>query len=517
MKAINVLLALLVSLAVAAGVLEIGLRLLGMGPQPTINKFDKDLGWVKTPNSVAHRKTGEYDVTFKINSLGLRDDEMTSPAKPAGTFRVLALGDSFVQGYTVDRENLFADILEKWWQAEGRKVDVINAGTEGYSTDQEVVWFQERGREYQPDLVLLFPYENDLYWNAKTHYDRYPKPRFNPSGEAEMRVLQDPGPPSVVDRWALGRFLKTVFSHHDLWSPAGGHPLPMEWVAYFRTDPEPMREVKERTHGALLALQRSCKDVGAALCVVPIPNKAAIEPTAKKTLESQVGVDTGSWSPDVPVETFLALCKDLGIPAIDPRDALRADVPKVRDGHLYYQKDWHLNAEGNRTLARFVHDQLDTSGAFPAAFASTRKAELPIPPDAPPSYGPVKLFAFLWALLSISWILTYRKDPAWQAPLKVAVMLGLVFTIALGGGWLLGQLPAAWSSKIAVLFVLGLLGFIVWKLGRRIGTIVELFICFVGRGHWYLIPLVVVLLSVGSLLVVAASSPLIAPFIYTLF
>src|SRR6185436_2875729 len=141
--------------------------------------------------------------------------------------------------------------------------------------------------------------------------------------------------------------------------------------------------------------------VGAALCVVPIPNKAAIEPTAKKTLENQVGVDTSSWSPDVPVETFLALCKDLGIPAIDPRDALRADVPKVRDGHLYYQKDWHLNAEGNRTLARFVHDQLDTSGAFPAAFVATRKSELPIPPDAPPSYGPVKLFAFLWALLSI--------------------------------------------------------------------------------------------------------------------
>ncbi len=172
MKAINVLLALLVSLLVAAGVLEVGLRLLGMGPQPTINKFDKDLGWVKTPNSSAHRKTGEYDVTFKINALGLRDDDMESPKKPAGVFRVLVLGDSFVQGYTVERENLFVDILEKWWQAEGRKVDVINAGTEGYSTDQEVLWFQLYGRDFQPDLVVLCPYENDLYWNAMTHYDR---------------------------------------------------------------------------------------------------------------------------------------------------------------------------------------------------------------------------------------------------------------------------------------------------------------------------------------------------------
>jgi len=41
--------------------------------------------------------------------------------------------------------------------------------------------------------------------------------------------------------------------------------------------------------------------------------------------------------------------------------------------------------------------------------------------------------------------------------------------------------------------------------------------CFALRGHWYLMPLLVVLLTIGSLLVVAASSPLIAPFIYTLF
>src|SRR5258705_5430669 len=99
-----------------------------MEPQPTNNMFDKKLGWMKTPNSEAHRKTGEYDVTFKINALGLRDDPMTSPAKPAGAFPVVALGDSFVQGYTVDLQNLFADILETWWQAEGGKVDGINDG-----------------------------------------------------------------------------------------------------------------------------------------------------------------------------------------------------------------------------------------------------------------------------------------------------------------------------------------------------------------------------------------------------
>jgi hypothetical protein len=62
-----------------------------------------------------------------------------------------------------------------------------------------------------------------------------------------------------------------------------------------------------------------------------------------------------------------------------------------------------------------------------------------------------------------------------------------------------------------------ILSFVVIKLGRRLTTSGELFTAFTRRGHWYLMPLVVVLLSIGSLLVVAASSPLIAPFIYTLF
>ena len=65
--------------------------------------------------------------------------------------------------------------------------------------------------------------------------------------------------------------------------------------------------------------------------------------------------------------------------------------------------------------------------------------------------------------------------------------------------------------------VLGLLTFVLYKLGERLGTIAELVRAFTLRGHWYLLPLLSVLLTVGSLLVVAASSPLVAPFIYTLF
>jgi hypothetical protein len=218
MRAVNVLLAIAVSLLLALSVFEGGLRLIGFSPPSTLNHFDAKLGWTKIPSYEITRGTSEFDVTFTTNSRGLRDDEDLSPAKPEGVYRVVVLGDSFALGYTVDREDLFVDQLEGWWNSEQRRVQVVNGGTEGWSTDQEVRWFLEEGASYEPDLVLLLPYENDIYWNGQSAYHRFPKPRFvpirpgdavDPAALVESRTLVDPGPGPLLPRTGIGRFLIT--------------------------------------------------------------------------------------------------------------------------------------------------------------------------------------------------------------------------------------------------------------------------------------------------------------------
>lgn len=510
MRALNVLLALLVSLLLALAVLEGGLRLIGLGPQPTLGQFDPQLGWVKTPGAKVHRKTSEFDVHFEINALGLRDDPMASAAKPAGKLRVLMLGDSFVQGYTVERHDLFVDILENWWQSEGREVDVVNAGTEGYSTDQEALWLSGPGRAFQPDVVLLFPYENDLYWNGATAYDRFQKPRINEDGKPEPRVLADPGEKSAFQKTALGSLIEKLSTPRKSWTPDGGHALDMESAAFFHEPPEFMKEALARTRGALLHAQQTCKELGARLVVVPIPHKACVQQDAREALGRYLGVDAARWSPEQPSETFLGLCKELSIETIDARKGLA--------GELYFQRDWHFNPAGNRAFAKVLHDELDARGAFPAAYAAkTAAAEPPVSEAG----GSLPLWPFVWAGLVLAlgtlYSRLYRDEPAWRAYLQVGCMLGLVFAIAMGGSKLVGKLPPGISAAVIVLLVGGILSFVLVKLGKRIGTTLELFLAFTRRGHWYLLPLVVVLLSIGSLLVVAASSPLVAPFIYTLF
>lgn len=520
MKAINVLLAIAVSLLVGLLVFEGGLRIMGFGPQERLVDFHPNLGWAKKPNFEIDRSGKEYDITIRTNEYGLVDDSMASRRKP-GAYRVLALGDSFTQGFSVERQDLFVDRLESWWAEEGRDIDVVNAGTEAYDTAQSVTWFLEEGRDFDPDLVLLFAYENDLYWNSQAFYttpdgDRE-KPRFSPDGERENMGFDPPEDSGWLSNTAtgklLGKFLSGPEATDQSFTAPTGKPAFKEFAPLLVDEPEFMDDVRAHTRGALLALQRRCEEEGIPAIVVPIPSRSVYDAKYRGTVSGTYlgGVSNDQWAPDKPVEIFLEIADDVGLATLDPREALAEG-----GGDLYFQHDWHLNPGGNAVFASYLHDELDRMGAVPAA---TEVVAMPAPPEPESAGAPfaVKLYAFLLVFLSVLYISTYPEEPKWQPPLKIATLLAVVFGLVIGLVKLQAALPPTVASFLAPLVVLGILGFVAYKLGNRLGTITELMKAFALRGHWYLMPLVIVLLTIGSLLVVAASSPLVAPFIYTLF
>ena len=518
MKALNVVLSVAVSLLIALLVLEGGLRLLGKGPPRTLNRFDARLGWsMKRDATVTRGNIEGFSVTFELNAHGLRDDADLTPEKPAGTFRVVALGDSFTLGFTVEREDLFVDQLERWWNAEGRGVQVVNTGTEAYSTDQEVAWLLEHGDEWQPDLVLLFPYENDVYWNGQGEYvGGVAKPLFRPDGSQETGDLENRFDRGWLAGTAIGRLLagKTPPGKFE----PGTKPILLEFGAILDERPDFMADPVARTRGALRALRDRCDELGARVVVVPIPSHSAVDPDFAASFEKRLGLEEVGWSADHPVDLFLALSSDAGLTTLDVRSHFRRLTEQGES--LYFPVDWHIDPTGNRAFASFLHDELDRLGLLPE---KARASELPEPlaqasPGLMARLPWLPWFLGLWALLGTCYAVTYRRDEKPQAAFaKVGGLLAVVFLIAVGGAHLLQYLPPAWAQGLLVLLLFALFGFVAWKLGSRLEIIAELMAAFVGRGHWYLMPLVTVLLTVGSLLVVAASSPLVAPFIYTLF
>lgn len=530
MRGVNVLLALFVSVLIGFAIFEVGLRFTNFAPEHSGNVFDAELGWAKQPGAELERSRTEFDVHIEINELGLRDDPMASPAKPDGVYRVVVLGDSFTMGYTVERRDLFVDLLEDWWQAEGRAIEIVNAGVEGYSTDQSARWLQLHGADFQPDLVIHFPYENDIYWNGQKSYLRYPKPRYMPSGRVEARQLEEPAPRRWTQNWAttkaLGALAGLIRSAHqgpEWFTPEGGSqpmlrefaPLLIEPPAFLSADPE---NPLGRTRGALMAMKGAAEKAGAKLLVVPIPSHSDVDAEYAAAFgRANLGLEPEAWDPSKSVDLFLDTCRELGIKSLDVRSTFKALIADGRD--LYYHLDWHLDPGGNRALARYLYNELDSSqnGILPASLAA--KTPLSNPPIEPKPFPPfwLVLYGVLVVVLTALFKLTYPKEALTKALPMVAGMLALVFLIFMGARALVVLLPPSASGLVVALLVIGVITFLVVKLGRRLDTVFELIGAFIKRGHWYLLPLLVVLLSIGSLLVVAASSPFVAPFIYTLF
>lgn len=128
-------------------------------PHPT-------LGWVLEPDVSYTNAAGALEVPVSYNSRGWRDFEHGAESAP-GVERIVVLGDSFMEGYSVHMDDLFARQLEQRLAAAGRSVEVVNLAVGGFGTLQELLAFQQEGVRYRPDTVLLAFSENDLSNNLQ--------------------------------------------------------------------------------------------------------------------------------------------------------------------------------------------------------------------------------------------------------------------------------------------------------------------------------------------------------------
>jgi lysophospholipase L1-like esterase len=82
-----------------------------------------------------------------------------APGKPPGLFRIAVLGDSIAAAHPVrvGGHPSFADELERrlGGRDPARRVEVLNFGTDGYSTLQEARLLETRVAGFDPDLVVL--------------------------------------------------------------------------------------------------------------------------------------------------------------------------------------------------------------------------------------------------------------------------------------------------------------------------------------------------------------------------
>jgi lysophospholipase L1-like esterase len=103
-------------------------------------------------------------VPVSVNRLGLRDHEIAVP-KPAGTVRILGVGDSVTFGYGVRLEETYLKVLEgrlPHGAGGGPRYEAVNAGIEECGLDAYYHAVRTLGPLLQPDLVLVGIVLNDV-------------------------------------------------------------------------------------------------------------------------------------------------------------------------------------------------------------------------------------------------------------------------------------------------------------------------------------------------------------------
>ncbi len=149
---------------------EVALRLLPLGKfrSAPFRQYDPQLGIALIPNMDVVHSRGCFTGHVVTNRWGFRDRDRTLE-KPAGDFRIALMGDSVVEGAHVNPGQVMNIQMEKQLQSLGyRNVEVMNFAVEGIGTTQELIMYQQRVRQFHPDLVIVTFSDNDVMNNSST-------------------------------------------------------------------------------------------------------------------------------------------------------------------------------------------------------------------------------------------------------------------------------------------------------------------------------------------------------------
>ena len=161
-RAVFMLITLSVPL-VALVLLELGLRLAGFGGYPS---FFRDTGELSPGQSLVITvpdATRPYFFADPDRAGYAEESEFVMP-KPAGTFRIMLVGESAAKGYPQPRNLSMGSFLqallqERWLD---RRVEVINLGTTAVASFP-LVYLTQAAVEHQPDLVVLYVGNNEFF------------------------------------------------------------------------------------------------------------------------------------------------------------------------------------------------------------------------------------------------------------------------------------------------------------------------------------------------------------------
>lgn len=354
------------SLGLTLVIAEVAVRFLA--PQPTGLAHQDRYGLaLHYPGITRYLPQFGHDVSF--NSVGMRDREHSLTPTP-GTFRILLMGDSFMEALQVPEDSMLATLMERdLTRASGRPVEVINAGVSGWGTDDALRYLTEYGLAYKPDLVVVaMTLHNDISDNLRREWHTLANGTL---------VARQPEPMSwrAYKVAQLKAFIATRFQLYQLWRRVRhgreirqvGRALNSHVVQLFREpSPEAITYGWQLTDQLLEAIRDTARAAGAGTAVVMLPLVYQLSDTAFAQLVKQSELPPEQMRIEKPQAMARLATDRLGIPTIDLLPGFREWVSAGKP-QLYLGWDGHWNDAGHRLAADSVVSGLLQAGLVPRA------------------------------------------------------------------------------------------------------------------------------------------------------
>jgi hypothetical protein len=351
----------LASLAAALALTEITIRL--VAPQPTgLSHQDRYGLAMHYPGITRYLPQYGHDVSF--NSVGMRDREHVVE-KPAGVFRVLLLGDSFMEAAQVPFEASLPSLLERGLvERTGERVEVVSAGVSGWGTDDELRYLTYYGLRYQPDLVVVaMTLHNDISDNLREEWHTL----------RDGALVEQPVVPMSTLRYKivqLKAFIATRFQLYQLWRKVRhggeirqiGRQLNSHIVQLFHEPtPEKIAQGFELTDHLLAAIRDTTSASGGHVAVVLLPLKVQLSDSVFAGFVQSAGMPAQEMMIGKPQQMITRIADSLGIPVIDLLPRFRQWTADST-APLYLEWDGHWNEAGHRLAAEVVTEGLLRAG-----------------------------------------------------------------------------------------------------------------------------------------------------------
>lgn len=331
----------------------------------------------------------EFVTPVQVNLHGFRDVEH-SYEKPPGVFRIVVLGDSFVEAMQVPLMATFPRQLEDLLSVTSRpqRVEVISAGVSGYGTAGALLALREKGLRYQPDLVLLAFYPgNDVKNNSPTLEDTL-RPEYDEAGEL-VRVVsmkkdtKAKGWRAVVARSRAYQFLRQLLlvrqprvaealARFGLLKREAVHAAPVRGgvpVDYgvYAAELEPDWQLAwAHTEKLLGQMKQDVSQAGATFALAILSSRDQVYPeTWQQVVNANAAMQGKVWDVEAPQKRVQQWCTDHAVPCLPlgPIFKVQAQAPAAEP--LHYLRDGHWTVAGHRLAAVNLRDFLERSRLLP--------------------------------------------------------------------------------------------------------------------------------------------------------